>query len=102
MAQPAKDQALEKKDQQHPQASSDRQNSERLLQEEPSDYNLAELARLRVRYDGFPGARDIQANLDQVLKKWQLTEAELFVKTRQIHSTEQIYKVKSNKREDWN
>jgi Protein of unknown function (DUF3288) len=91
-----------KKDQEHPQSSSDRQVSARLLQEEATDYNLAELARLRVRYDGFPGARDIQANLEQALKRWQLSEAELFAKTRNIHAQIPIYKVKSNKREDWN
>lgn len=103
MAQPSKNQDTAKKDQQHPQSSSDRLISERLLQEEATDYNLAELARLRVRYDGFPGARDIQANLDQALKRWQLSEAELFTQTQQIHAnTPSIFKVKSNKREDWN
>jgi Protein of unknown function (DUF3288) len=91
-----------KKDQQHPQSNSDRQLTERLLQEEPNDFNLAELARLRIRYAGFPGARDIQANLDKILNNWQLTEEALFAKTRQIHATSQIYKVSSNKREDWN
>lgn len=91
------------KDQQHPLWSSDRQIVNALLNGEPTDFNLAELARLRIRYQGFPGARDIQKDLDQVLQQWQLTEAELFDKTRQIHQTMQIYKGRgrNNQREDW-
>jgi len=89
------------KDQQHPQWESDRQVVNTLLVEEPSDYNLAELARLRIRYRGFPGARDIQADMEKALSRWQLTEEELFVKTRQIHQTSQIYRGRSNQREDW-
>uniref|UniRef100_B8HJP1 DUF3288 domain-containing protein n=1 Tax=Cyanothece sp. (strain PCC 7425 / ATCC 29141) TaxID=395961 RepID=B8HJP1_CYAP4 len=89
------------KDQQHPQAHKDRQLCERISQEGQTDYNLAELARLRIRYNGFPGARDLQAQLDQILKDWGLTEAQLFEKTRQIHANGQIYRVTSNKREDW-
>lgn len=91
------------KDQQHPLWSSDRQIVNTLINGEPTDLNLAELARLRIRYQGFPGARDIQTDLDKVLKQWQLTEAELFDKTRQIHQTMQIYKGRTNQRnrEDW-
>jgi Protein of unknown function (DUF3288) len=90
------------KDQQHPQASRDRQTCEQLLKEGMNDFNLAELARLRVRYAGFPGARDIQARLAEILDAWNLTEAELFAKTREIHDQAQVYRVSSNKREDWN
>ncbi|KGF72909.1 hypothetical protein DO97_04215 [Neosynechococcus sphagnicola sy1] len=91
------------KEQQHPQESGDRQIVNTLKTGEPSDYNLAELARLRVRYRGFPGAKSIQADLDQVLQRWQLTEAELFEQTRQIHGNTPIYKGRSNKRfdDDW-
>ena len=88
-------------DQQHPQWESDRQVADTLLTGEPNDYNLAELARLRIRYRGFPGARDIQANLEKVLSRWQLTEEALFAKTRQIHQTSQVYRGRSNQREDW-
>ena len=90
------------KEQQHPQESRDRQVTNRLLQEEASPFNLAELARLKIRYTGFPGSWDIQADLDKVLQKWQLTEASLFEQTRQIHASEQVYNVRSGKREDWN
>ncbi|WP_448597689.1 DUF3288 family protein [Thermoleptolyngbya sp.] len=91
----------EKQDQQHPQWSSDRQIVNTLLSGEPTDYNLSELARLRIRYNGFPGARDIQADLDKVLEQWGLTEEALFEKTRQIHQTSQVYQGRNNQREDW-
>lgn len=89
------------KDQQHPLWQSDRQIIDRLLQETATDFNLAELARLRIRYQGFPGARDIQADLDRLLERWQLTEADLFHQTRQIHATSQVYRQRTNQREDW-
>jgi hypothetical protein len=90
------------KDQQHPQASRDRQICEQLIAEGINDYNLAELARLCIRYAGFPGARDIQTRLAQILEDWKLSETELFEKTRDIHARAQVYRVSSNKREDWN
>jgi hypothetical protein len=90
------------KDQQHPQWQSDRQTTDSLLNGEPSEFNLAELARLRIRYQDFPGARDIQADLDKVLSQWQLTEAELFAQTREIHQTMQVYRGRGKQdREDW-
>jgi Protein of unknown function (DUF3288) len=92
--------------QRHPQEKIDRAIVDRLLESEPSEaMALAELARLRIRYRGFPGAAAIQADLDELLVKWQLTEEELFAKTRAIHNTEPIYQVKAKKyqeQEDWN
>ena len=92
--------------QRHPQEKIDRAIVDRLLESEPSEaMALAELARLRIRYRGFPGAASIQADLDELLVKWQLTEEELFAKTRAIHNTEPIYQVKAKKyqeQEDWN
>jgi Protein of unknown function (DUF3288) len=89
-------------DQQHPQYKRDRQILNTLLEQGETEYNLAELARLRIRYQDFPGARDIQADLEKLLHQWGLTEAELFAKTRQIHA-KKIYNVSRNKREeeDW-
>ncbi len=91
------------KDQQHPQEKTDRAIANQLLSGEPTDYNLAELARLKIRYRGFPGARTIQADLEKVLQKWQLTEEKLYEKTRQLHAREQIYESRSRKKgkEDW-
>ncbi|MBF2063422.1 MAG: DUF3288 family protein [Calothrix sp. C42_A2020_038] len=91
------------KDQQHPLYNRDRPIVESLQKGEPSDINLAELARLRVRYNGFPGARDIQADLDTILQNWGLTEEQLFERTRTIHSTGGIYKSRGKREEqDWN
>ncbi|MEI2582288.1 DUF3288 family protein [Scytonema sp. PRP1] len=91
------------KDQQHPLYNRDRPIVENLLIGEATDYNLAELARLRIRYQGFPGARDIQSDLDKVLQQWGLSEQELFEKTRSLHSLGGIYKSRGKKEEeDWN
>lgn len=89
------------KDQEHPLWIRDRQIVNTLLAGEPTDYHLAELGRLRIRYQGFPGARDIQADLDTVLQRWNLTEEELFLKTREIHAQAQVYRGVSTQRDDW-
>ena len=96
--------ASENKDQQHPLHSRDRQTVDSLLAGEPTDYNLAELARLRIRYHGFPGATDIKTDLERVMQKWSLTEPILYQRTRQIHADKPIYKGRGNKGdgEDWN
>jgi hypothetical protein len=90
--------------QKHPQEKKDREVINQLAQGSADDaLNLAELARLRIRYQGFPGAVEIKDSLDRLLKKWQLTEAELFAKTRQIHNRERVYQVRSKfqEQEDW-
>jgi len=93
----------ESKEQEHPQYNRDRPSVDSLLAEEASDFNLAELARLRIRYPNFPGARDIQQALDEVLDNWGITEVELFEKTRAIHAAGGIYRTKGKKEEqDWN
>jgi len=97
--------AEESKDQQHPLYNRDRKRIDMLLTAERTDYNLAELARLRIRYQGFPGARDIQRDLDKVMQQWGFaTEAELYAKTRNLHATVVVYKSRGNKgdEEDWN
>lgn len=95
--------SAEGKDQQHPLYNRDRPLIESLLNQEATSYNLAELARLRIRYQGFPGARDIQQDLDKVMQQWGLTEAELFEKTRAIHNVGGIYKSRAKREEqDWN
>ncbi|MEL6326941.1 MAG: DUF3288 family protein, partial [Cyanobacteria bacterium J06626_23] len=47
----------------HPQYKNDREAVNKLVGAEATDFNLAELARLRIRYDGFPGAQDIRKDL---------------------------------------
>ncbi|MBD2579227.1 DUF3288 family protein [Oscillatoria sp. FACHB-1406] len=88
-------------EQRHPQEQKDRAIVERFQAEGKSDYNLAELARLRIRYRNFPGARELQADLDRFLTQWGLTEEELFDISRQLHA-ERIYNRNRNgEQEDW-
>lgn len=93
--------AAEQVDQRHPQYSSDRAIVNTLMTQESDDYGLAELGRLLTRYKGFPGARDIQLDLNKVLEKWGLTEATLFSKTRAIHQEAVVYRQIGGKRDDW-
>ena len=79
-------------DQKHPKEKGDRLIVNELLVADPTDYNLAELARLRIRYGNFPGARQLTQDLDLILEQWQLTEAELFEKTRHLHEKGKVYK----------
>ena len=90
-------------DQKHPQEKRDRAIVDHLLAAEPSEINLVELARLRIRYHNFPGARDIQRDLDRVLQQWQLNEEQLYEKTRLIHATGKVYRqqVKGQDEQDW-
>ena len=91
------------KDYLHPQYRKDRDTLNSIMTGPPDDLTLAELARLRIRYDGFQGARDIQSDLDKMLTKLGMTEAELFEKTRAIHTSgEGIFKPTWLKKgEDW-
>ena len=94
--------AQSNKDYLHPQYKKDRELLNTILAGSPDKVNMAELARLRIRYDGFQGARDIQRDLDKVLENWGLTENELFAKTREIHQTEKIFTPTWIKKgEDW-
>ena len=91
-------------EQKHPREKGDRQLVNDLLHGEPTDLNLVELARLIIRYRGFPGAKDIQNDLNSIRNRWQFkTEEELFEKTREIHSTGQVYRTKGKGEEaqDW-
>ncbi|MGB3510822.1 MAG: DUF3288 family protein [Microcoleaceae cyanobacterium] len=92
---------MNSEDQRHPQYNKDRVIVDNLLTEKQTHYNLAELARLKIRYRGFPGARDIQADLERVIQNWELTEEKLYEKTREIHSKGQAYKRKNDEQEDW-
>ena len=85
----------------HPLWHKDRLTLNQILQGEMTDLHLVELARLKIRYNGFPGAQDIQTDLEKALKRWQLTEDSLFERTRQIHSTGEVYRGSGNDKEDW-
>ncbi|AZB72158.1 DUF3288 family protein [Synechococcus elongatus] len=89
------------KDQEHPLWRSDRTTVDSLLVGEATDFNLCELARLKIRYQGFPGARDIQRDLEKALQRWQLDEASLFERTREIHQRGGIYQGRNKDQDDW-
>ncbi|WP_055074848.1 DUF3288 family protein [Pseudanabaena sp. 'Roaring Creek'] len=92
----------EAKDQRHPQYTKDRQIvNELLAQSRQSNRDYADLGRLIVRYKGFVGARDIQTDLLKILNNWQLTEEELFVKTRAIHAVGKVYMAQDEGQDDW-
>lgn len=72
-------------DQQHPQAKSDHQIIAQILQAEATPDNQAEVARLLIRYQDFPGAREIQKDLAKILEQWGLTKEILFAQTRKLY-----------------
>ncbi|MCA6574705.1 MAG: DUF3288 family protein [Pseudanabaena sp.] len=93
---------VEIKDQRHPQYTKDRQVLNNLLaQNSPSNRDFADLARLTIRYKGFMGAKDIQEDLIKVLINWQITEEELFTKTRVIHAIGKVYMAQDEGQDDW-
>ncbi len=71
--------------QNHPLYASDREHVDRLLtKSSPAEGDLADLARLLIRYEGFPGALDLQEDMIKTLKLWGLSRDELNQKTRLI------------------
>ncbi|MFY8149618.1 MAG: DUF3288 family protein [Prochlorococcaceae cyanobacterium] len=70
-------------EQSHPLHTLDRDTVDRLLAADPpADGDLVDAARLLMRYQGFPGARDIQDDLERVLRLWGLERQELHRRTR--------------------
>lgn len=88
-------------EQKHPQYHRDRKAVNSLKEGDPNDYNLAELARLLIRYRGFPGASDIKEDLQKILQRWGMNEEQLYENTRNIHQKGQVYKTKASDSEDW-
>jgi hypothetical protein len=72
-------------DQSHPLYATDRNVVDRLLAAEvPADDHLVDAARLLMRYEGFPGAHDLSADLAKTLRLWGLSREELHRRTRAI------------------
>ncbi|MEN9215693.1 MAG: DUF3288 family protein [Gloeomargarita sp. HHBFW_bins_162] len=90
------------KDQSHPLYHTDRQVVDQLLTSDPTEHALAEWARLQIRYQNFPGARDIQRDLAATLARWELTQEEVFQRTRIIHQQAKVYRSRAVGQEDWN
>lgn len=69
----------------HPLDHIDRPIIERMLRSQwPDDEDLVNLARLRMRHRSSRIAPDLARALDRVLAQWELTEDELFRRTRAI------------------
>ena len=72
-------------DQSHPLEASDRETVERLLAADPpGEADLIDAARLLMRYQGFPGAHDLQDDLAKALRLWGLSREALPERTRAI------------------
>ncbi len=73
------------KEQNHPLYNIDRENIDRLLaKHSPEDSDLVDLARLLNRYDGFPGASDLHADMEKILKFWEISREQLNDRAREI------------------
>ncbi len=73
------------KEQNHPLYSIDRDHIDRLLAKElPEDRDIVDLARLLLRYEGFPGASDLQDDMNKTLSLWGVTREDLNVRARKI------------------
>ena len=73
------------KDQNHPLYSIDRDHLDRLLAKEfPGDGDIVDLARLLLRYEGFPGASDLREDMNKTLRLWGFSREILNAKARKI------------------
>ena len=83
MGRPQSDPA--ERSQSHPLQASDQAVVERLLAvSTPAEEHLVDAARLLMRYEGFPGAIDIQENLSKALRLWGLSRDQVHERTRAI------------------
>ncbi len=72
-------------EQSHPLHALDRVVVDSLLAAEtPADGQLVDAARLLMRYEGFPGAVDLQDDLAKVLRLWGLSRQDLHERTRAV------------------
>lgn len=71
--------------QSHPLYIQDRSTVDRLLAAQaPEDADLVDAARLLSRYDGFPGAFDLQSDLERAIRLWGLERETLQARTRAL------------------
>ena len=57
-----------------------------ITKEKPEDLDFINLARLLNRYMHFPGEIEIKNDIEKILKFWELSKSELFLKTKNIWS----------------
>ncbi len=71
--------------QNHPLYITDRDHIDRMLAKSvPEDEDLVDLARLLIRYEGFPGAIDLQEDMEKLLDLWGLSRVSLNAKTSDL------------------
>ena len=71
--------------QNHPLYETDRDLLNRFISKNnPAEEDLIDLARLFMRYEDFPGGKDIQMDMVKILKLWGITKEELNNSTRKI------------------
>ena len=58
-----------------------------IVNDNPEDLDLINLARLLNRYENFHGEVDLKNDLQKILKFWKISEKELFSRTRKIWSS---------------
>lgn len=76
---------VDEKGQSHPLYRQDRATVDRLLAAQaPADTDLVDAARLLSRYEGFPGAFDLQNDLERAIRLWGLNRETLQAKTRAL------------------
>ncbi len=72
-------------DQNHPLYMNDRDRLNMLISKSvPDGSDLVDLARLFIRYEDFPGCKDIMVDLEKLLRLWNLNRDELNKRTRQL------------------
>ena len=73
--------------QNHPLYATDRENLDRLIAiDSPASLDFVELARLLIRYQDFQGAKDLNSDMEKLLKKWSLNRVKLEKITRKLWS----------------
>ena len=73
------------KEQNHPLYSTDRDHIDRLLAtSSPSERDFIDLARLFLRYEGFPGALDLQHDMEKILNIWGISRQDLNSRTKKL------------------
>ncbi len=71
--------------QNHPLYSIDRDHLDRLLaKDSPDSSDIVDLARLFIRYRGFPGVLDLQEDIKKVMTSWNLSGEMLNEKAKKL------------------
>ena len=74
-------------EQTHPLHETDKNIIDSLITKKtPEDIDYINLARLINRYTNFPGEIEIKNDIEKILKFWELSKSELFLKTKNIWS----------------